>query len=201
MSGLSEVSKLFAQRAGDLEKAREIFTAESRNYVAGILGAVHRARSEPWTLGRIRIDLPRDVETEGKTGYLSSQYTTARAALCFKKRTKFVNVADVSFGIEFDQTAEAFVWQMVFVPSARYPRLDDVVWQQYRTANLSLPGAQHQQRANSVRLVQRTLGADLAADAPYNDVKAVLEFLLTADAALTDAVGFEPSPDEAPAAG
>lgn len=34
MSGLSEVSRLFAGRAGDLEKAREIFTAETRSYVS-----------------------------------------------------------------------------------------------------------------------------------------------------------------------
>ena len=44
MSGLSEVSRLFAGRAGDLEKAREIFTAETRSYVSAILAAIQRTR-------------------------------------------------------------------------------------------------------------------------------------------------------------
>jgi hypothetical protein len=51
MSGLSEVSVLIAQRARDIEKAREIFTAEIRAFVNGILAGVRRIRSDPWTTG------------------------------------------------------------------------------------------------------------------------------------------------------
>jgi hypothetical protein len=73
MSSLSEVSLVIAQRAGDLEKAREIFTAETRAFVTGILGAVRRARSDSWATARVRLDLPREIETEAKsTGYLRS---------------------------------------------------------------------------------------------------------------------------------
>jgi hypothetical protein len=189
MSGLSEVSKLFAQRVGDLEKAREIFTAESRNHVSSILTAIQRARSEPWTLGRVRIEFPREIETELKTGYLSSQYATARGTLRFRRDTKFIAVADIRFGIEFDQTTDAFVWQVSLVPVARFQRLDDVIWRQMRVASLELPNAQHQERANTVKFVQRGLTADFGSDTAFNDVKAILEFLLTADTALADAVG------------
>lgn len=60
MSALSEVSILIGQRARDIEKAREIFTAEIRAFVAGILADVRRIRSDPWITSRVRIDLPRD---------------------------------------------------------------------------------------------------------------------------------------------
>ena len=39
MSALSEISLLFGQKAGEIEKAREIFTAETRSFVTAILGA------------------------------------------------------------------------------------------------------------------------------------------------------------------
>jgi hypothetical protein len=48
MSGLSEVSRLFAGRAGDLEKAREIFTAETRSYVSPIEYGSHPACTISW---------------------------------------------------------------------------------------------------------------------------------------------------------
>ncbi|HEY8945667.1 MAG TPA: hypothetical protein VIM73_15465, partial [Polyangiaceae bacterium] len=80
MSGLSEVSRLFAQRAGDLERAREVFSVESRNYVTSILGAVQRVRGEPWTVGRVRVDFPDQLET-GKGNTISNQSAIARATL------------------------------------------------------------------------------------------------------------------------
>jgi hypothetical protein len=62
MSALSEVSILIGQRARDIEKAREIFTAEIRAFFGGILAGVRRIRSDPWTTSRVRLDLPRESE-------------------------------------------------------------------------------------------------------------------------------------------
>jgi hypothetical protein len=100
MSGLSEVSRLFAARAGDLEKAREIFTAETRSYVSAILAAIQRTRGEPWLSARTRIDFPSEIETGAKNGSLANQYASARVTLRFKKGTKFMPVADVVEGAE-----------------------------------------------------------------------------------------------------
>lgn len=192
MSGLSEVSILFGERAGDLEKAREIFTAEIRSFVSGILAGIQRARSEPWVSPRVRVDIPREIETESKTGYLSSQYASARAQVRFKKGVNFTVVAEVRFGIEFDQSIDAFVWQVALVPAARYQRVDDVLWRLWRAADSEAPpGAVHQDKANTVRFLQRRIGKDLTAEVSFNDVKRVLEFIVSADAALAEAVGLD----------
>jgi hypothetical protein len=75
MTALSEVSVLIGQRARDIEKAREIFTAEIRAFVNGVLAGVRRIRADPWTTGRVRIDLPRDIEFESKaSSELSNQF-------------------------------------------------------------------------------------------------------------------------------
>ena len=199
MSGLSEVSLLFGQRAGDLEKAREIFTAETRSFVSGILAGIQRARSEPWMTPRVRVDIPREIETESKTGYLSSQYAIARASLRFKRGTNFMVIADIRFGIEFDQASDAFAWQVAVVPASRYQRLDDMLWRQWRASlgGGSLPtGSVHQDKANTVRFVLREVGADLNPEAAFNDVKQVLEFLVSADVAIAEAVGVDLTPGE-----
>jgi hypothetical protein len=74
-----------------------------------------------------------EIETESKTGYVASQYANARITVRFKKGTNFRPVADVIFGIEFDQTTEAFVWRVSRVPGARYQRLDDMIWREFKT--------------------------------------------------------------------
>ena len=194
MSGLSEVSVLFGQRAADIEKAREIFTAETRSFVSGVLAGIQRARSDPWVTSRVRVDLPREIETESKTGYLSSQYAIARAQLRFKKGTNFIVIADVRFGVEFEQQANGFVWQVTLVPTARYQRVDDVLWRQWRTQSDAdaLPGGRHDDRANTVRFVQRPLDEGMKPEAAFNDVKGIFEFILTADGSLAEAVGIDP---------
>jgi len=197
MSALSEVSILIGQRARDIEKAREIFTAEIRAFVAGILAGVRRIRSEPWTTSRVRIDLPREIENETKTASdFSSQYALARTELRFKKGTKFVQIADLRFGIEFDETADVFAWHVTLVPASRYNRVDDVVWHHWRTQQPSQPGARHQDKANTVRFISRALQSDVTAEIAFNDVKTVLEFLLTVELPLADAVGLDLSPGE-----
>ncbi len=91
MSALSEVTLLIGQRAGDLEKARDIFTSDTRNYVTNILSALQRARSEPWVQARVRIDLPREIDYEAKAGApLSSQYAVGGCDLRFKRGMKFI---------------------------------------------------------------------------------------------------------------
>jgi hypothetical protein len=198
MSGLSEVSVLIGQRARDIEKAREIFTAETRAFVGGILAGVRRVRSDPWTTARLRLDLPRDIETEAKApNDFSSQFSIARITLRFKKGTNFRQVADVRFGIEFDEGPDVFAWQMTLVPAASYNRIDDLVWHQWRALPAGVPpGAKHQDKANTVRFLSRPLSSDLTAETAFNDVKAVLEFLMTVESQLGEAVGYDTGPGE-----
>ena len=197
MSALSEVTILIGQRARDIEKAREIFTAEIRAFVGGILGGIRRIRTDPWTTSRVRLDLPRDIDTEAKAANdFSSQYAIARAALRFKKGTNFRQIADIRFGIEFDESADLFAWLISLVPAASYNRVDDVVWHQWRAQQPSYAGARHHDKANTVRFVSRPLGADVTAEAAFNDVKVVLEFLLTTESQLAEAVGLDAGPGD-----
>jgi hypothetical protein len=198
MSGLSEVSVLIGQRARDIEKAREIFTAEIRAFMNGILGSVRRIRTDPWTTSRVRVDLPREIEHEAKASPdFSSQYASARVALKFKKGTQFREIADVRFGLEFDEDAGMFTWQITLVPAAKYNRIDDVVWHQWKgLATAALPGGKHFDKANSVRFTSRPLGVELTAEVAFNDTKSVLEFLLTTESVLGEAVGLDAGGDD-----
>jgi hypothetical protein len=201
MSTLSEVTLLIGQRAGDLEKAREIFTAETRSFVTGILAGIRRLRSEPWTTPRVRIDLPREIDTETKaTGYLSSQFAVSRCNLRFKKGTNYQVVGEIRFGIEYDEPSDAFTWQITLVPSAKYQRIDDKVWVQWRSSvgTALPPESAHHDKTNTVRFVLRPVDKALTPDLAFNDTKQVLEFMLTADAPVADAVGLDlPEDDEA----
>ena len=195
MSGLSDVALLICERAGDLEKARDIFTSDTRNYVTNILSALRRARSEPWVQARVRIDLPREIEYEAKSGGpLSSQYSVAGCDLRFKRGVKFTVVARINFGVEFDEYLGAFAWQVTLNPEARFHRMDDGVWNlwQAQVAQAQLPGAAHQTKANTIRFVQRPLNKDVTAELAYSDVKQVLEAVLATDSVLADAVGLAP---------
>ena len=60
-----------------------------------------------------------------------------------------------------------------------------------------LPLANHMVRSNTIRFVQRSLNKELTLEMAFNDVKLVLEFLLSTDAALAEAVGLEPIEDQA----
>src|SRR5688572_17842969 len=199
MSGLSEVSLLIGQRAADLEKAREVFTAETRNFVTGVLAGVRRMRSDPWLTPRLRIDLPREIETEAKaTSSLSSQYAVARANLRFKRGTNFMTVAEIRYGIEFDDGGDQFAWQVTLVPAARYQRLDDHLWAHWKSTigSAAPPGAVHQDKANTIRFVSRPVSAELSPEVAFNDVKLVMDFVISADAPLASSVGVELAPGE-----
>jgi hypothetical protein len=195
VSSLSEVTLLIGQRAGDLEKARDIFTSDTRNYVTSILSALQRARSEPWVQGRVRIDLPREIDSEAKSGGpLSSQYALGGCDLRFKRGMKFTVVARINFGVEFDDQLGAFAWQVTLIPEARFHRIDDGLWNLWRESvgQAQLPGAVHQTKANTVRFVQRPLDKDVTAELAFSDAKQVLEVVLSADAVLADAIGLVP---------
>jgi hypothetical protein len=196
MSALSEVSVLIGQSAAQLEMAREVFTTESRRFVESILEAIRRARSDPWTTARVRVDLPREIETESKAAaYLTSQYAFARAELRFKRGTKFVVIAEVPFGIAFDSTMNVFAWQVSLVPAARYPRLDDALWAKWKSANTTA-GSVHEDRANTIRFMARAADRALTSEVAFGDLKAVLEFLLGADPVLATTVGVDFPADE-----
>lgn len=197
---ISEVGLLIGQRAGDIEKAREIFTAESRSFVNAVLAGVRRIRSEPWMSPRLRVDVPREIETESKTGYLTSQYARGRVVVRFKKGTNFAAVADVIFGIDYSDEISAFTWQVQLVPGSRYQRIDDLVWNAWRVLpeDSRLPGGLHQDRANTVRFGQRPLSAALSPEVAFSDLKTVLDFIVGADAAFAEACGVEAVGEEVP---
>lgn len=192
MSALSEVTLLIGQRAGDLQKAREIFTADTRNFVTNILSELHRSRTEPWVQARVRIDLPDEIDYEAKSGApFSSQYALGGCDLRFKRDIKFVVVARINFGVEFDEQLRAFAWQVTLNPQGKFYRLDDGLWNRWREVlgPAVLPGAAHHTKANIVRFVQRPLDKDVTAELAFSDVKQVLDAILASDAVLVDAVG------------
>jgi len=199
MSGLSEVTVLIGERAAELEKAREVFASEIRSWVTSILTAVKRTRSDPWVATRVRLDIPREIENEAKTsGHLRSHFALGRVNLRFKKGVTFQLVGEVRFGIEFDEALDAFGWQVTLVPAARYQRIDDLVWAHWREKiNGGLPpGSAHQDKTNTVRFVARPLNAELTSEAAFGDVKNVLEFMLSAETPLGNAVGLDFAPGE-----
>jgi hypothetical protein len=197
MSTMSPVSILIAENAADIEMARSVFTAETRRFVEGILEAIRRARSDPWTTARVRVDLPREIETESKhSSYLSDQFAFARADLRFKKGTKFVVIGEVPFGIAFDEEMNAFAWQISLVPAARYARLDDALWTRWKGQPSTLAGTSHQHKANTIRFTSRPVSKDLTAEVAFNDLKTVLEFVLASDQALAATVGVDLTPGE-----
>jgi hypothetical protein len=199
MSALSEVCVLIGQRASDLEKAREVFASEIRGWVTSILTAIRRTRSDPWIATRVRLDIPREIENETKTsGDLRSHFALARVNLRFKKGVTFQVVAEIKFGIEFDEVNEVFAWQVTLVPAARYQRIDDLVWAFWREktgANLP-PGSVHQDKTNTLRFVTRPVNPELTSEAAFSDIKNVLEFMLSAETPLGNAVGFDFAPGE-----
>jgi hypothetical protein len=192
MSNLSEVTILISQRAGEIERARDVFRDETRQFVNSTLGKIRRDLSEPWTLGRLRIDIPKESESEGTPAGLDSPFACCQ--LRFRKEATFRQVADIRLGIDFEQSAAAFLWQVVLLPSSKYPRLDDLLWNHWQTTvgNASLPGSAHQAKSNTILFAQRPVGAELTVNVAFNDMKIVLEALLKAGPAVAESVGFEP---------
>lgn len=196
MSALSEVSLLIAQKANDIETARDIFKDEINVFVGGLVSALRRARSDPWSSARVRLDLPREVETEAKAvSRVTDHYAIGRVGVRFKKGTLFTQVAEIKFGFELEDPSPAFTWQVSFNLMSRYLRMDDLLWSVLKTSKqLDLPGQVHREKTNTVVFACRPIDAALTAEVAFSDLKSVMEFVLASDAAIAEAVGIDPSP-------
>lgn len=106
--------------------------------------------------------------------------------------TNFMVVAEIRFGIEFDEGTDQFAWQVTVSPAARYQRIDDQLWAHWKSTprENAPPGAVHQDKANTVRFVSRPITLELTPEMAFNDVKMILEFIISADAPLAAAVGW-----------
>lgn len=201
MIALSEISLLYGANVGDIERAREVFTSDTRQFVSGIARELRRTHPTPWLSKRVRIDILPEIESEAKiTGYLRAQYAVGRGNIRFKKGTKFVVVADVTFGILCRDEDDAFSWLVDVVPSARYPSLDDVLWQSWQRQKPApqLPGGKHDSKSNSLCLCIREINS-LTADVAYSDVKAVCDFVLASEPDIIKAIGLEGDDDSSSA--
>ena len=197
-SGLSEVAVLLAQKAHDIETARDIFKDEIGVFVNGLVSALRRSRSDPWTSSRIRLELPREIETESKSvSRVTDHYAIARIGVRFKRGTNFAQVAEIKFGIELEDPSPHFSWQITFNVMSRYLRIDDLLWSTLKTTKtLDLPGQAHKDKTNTVVFSSRPVNAELTAETAFADLKNVMEFVLNADAAFAEAVGLDPSPTD-----
>ena len=122
-------------------------------------------------------------KTEEKiTAFVSRQYARTSLDLCFKINVKYVIVAEIQFGVEFDAAARSFVWRVGLVPGSKYQWLDEVMWTEWQKAKPALPpGAEHQAKEGAVVFVSRRFGPDLTFEAALEDVAGVLRFALAAE--------------------
>lgn len=187
MSELSEVSILFGQHVSDIEKARDIFTAETRRFVGDLLEAVGDKGAGPWRTPKVQVKTEdASLETEERvTGFLRNQKALASLDLCFKIRVKFVAIAEINFGVEFDSPAGPFVWRVKLVPESRYQWLDEVIWTEWQKSKPTLPpGAKHLAKEGAVVFVSRPFGPDLTFKVTLEDVVSVLKFAQAAEPVL-----------------
>jgi len=106
-------------------------------------------------------------------------------------------IGEIRLGIEYNDPTDSFSWQITLVPAGKYHRIDDHVWNLWKTgcgANLP-PESAHRDKTNTVRFVLRPVSPEMTAEVAFNDAKRVLEFMLTSDASLAEAVGFDPDDD------
>lgn len=76
MSESSEVSKLFGQHVADIERARDIFTTETRRFVEDLLESVKdEGAGGAWSTPKVQVKTKdASLETEEKvTGFISRQ--------------------------------------------------------------------------------------------------------------------------------
>ena len=184
MSELSEVSILFGQHVSDIEKARDIFTAETRRFVSDLLESV---KDEEWSSPKVKIGTENAaLETEEKlTGFISRQYARTSLDLRFKIKVRYVVIAEVQFGVEFDAAAGSFTWRVGLVPESKYQWLDEVVWTEWQKSKSTLPpGAKHQAKEGAVVFVSRCFGPELTFKVALEDVVSVLKFAQAAEPVL-----------------
>src|SRR5262245_52993452 len=187
MSELSEVSILFGQHVSDIERARDIFTAETRRFVGDLLEALGDERAGPWMSPKIQIKTKDvDLENEEKiTGFLSRQYALASLPLCFKMKVKYMPIAEISFGVEFEPGTGSFTWHVRLTPSSRHQWLDELMWAEWQRFKPTLPpGAKHQAKEGAVVFLSRRFGADLTFKSALEDISEVLKFVVASESVL-----------------
>lgn len=188
MSELSEVSILFGQHVVDIEKARNIFTTETRRFVEDLIEFVQQGEeAKAWSKPKVQIKTEdASLENEEKvTGIIKRQYARTTVPLCFKIRVKYVVIAEIQFGVEFDEAADSFAWLVKLVPESRYQWLDEVLWTEWQKSKATLPpGAKHLAKEGAVVFVSRRFGPDLTFKVASEDVVSVLNFSLAAEPVL-----------------
>ena len=141
----------------------------------------------PWTTPKVQIKT-RDasLETEERvTGFLSRQKALANVDLCFKIKVRYLAVAEIQFGVDFDPAAASFVWRIELVPADKYQWLDEIVWAEWQKPTPTLPpGAKHLPKEGAVVLVSRCFGPDLTFKAASEDIDGVFRFLLRIESVL-----------------
>jgi|GEM_PF-2401226 len=188
MSELSEVSKLFGQHVADIEKARDIFTIETRRFVEDLLESVKDEGAGPCSTPKVQVKTKdASLEKEEKvTGFISRQYARASLDLCFKIKVKYVIIAEINFGVEFDAAADSFAWRVELVPESKYEWLDEVMWTEWQKLTPTLPpGAKHLAKEGAVVFVSRPFGPDLTFKVALEDMEGILKFALAAEPVLT----------------
>lgn len=187
MIELSEVSILFGQHVSDIEKARDIFTAEIRRFVGDLLGALGSERENTWNSPKVQVKIKdADLENEGKsTSFLSRQYAVASLPLCFKIKVKYMAIAEINFGVEFESETASFAWRIKLVPASRHQWLDELIWTEWQKAKPSPPpGAKHDPKEGVVVFVSRSFGTDLTFKLALDDVSEVLKFVVASEPVL-----------------
>lgn len=187
MSELSEVSILYGQHVAEIEKAREIFTTESRRFVRDLLESIRDDGAARWSTPKIQIKTrDADLETEKSvTSLLNRQKALASVELCFKMRVKYLVISEIAFGVEFDSSSSAFAWRIELIPEGKYPWLDEIIWTEWQKSAPTLPpGAQHIAKEGIVVFVSRSFGLDLTAKAALDDLLNVFKFSLNLESVL-----------------
>lgn len=189
MTSLSEVSVLFASRAGDIQRAREVFVEDARSFVEWVMKRAEKHKVEAAAESKVRLDVEGEIVTEPKSSY--SVFTHRFEGLItirYQKNKKFVEVAVIEFGIGADDKEETFVWY-VMIDRVRSTRLDDGLWKAWAQEKPDAlpPGARHVASENQVVLVERPL-AELKEETARKDVEDAMAFVLKSEAIVVDAM-------------
>lgn len=187
MSELSEVSILFGQHVVDIEKARDIFTTETRRFVRDLLENVRDDGAALWSTPKVQIKTrDADLETEERiTSLLNRQRAVAIVDLCFKIKVKYVVISEIKFGIEFDPPSGSFAWRIELVPEGKYQWLDEIVWTEWqKSAPLIPPGAKHLPKEGVVVFVSRCFSPELISKVALDDLLGVFKFGLNIEPVL-----------------
>lgn len=187
MSELSEVSILYGQHVAEIERARDVFTTETRRFVRDLLENIRDEGAARWSTPKVQIKTrDADLETEKSvTSLLNRQKAVASVDLCFKMRVKYLVISEIMFGIEFDTSSSAFAWRIELIPEGKYQWLDEIIWAEWQKSAATLPpGAQHILKEGTVVFVSRCFGPELTSKVALDDLLSVFKFNLNLESVL-----------------